>query len=359
MTSLSTNLEGLFNDCAQSPFRKTTNSEVFAEIHDDSSKDSGIDMNESFSPSLPMSFKDLLSREISQEAKKLDAPMNLRRAQFAEDCGSPRLSTKSSGATESPVQMLGHHSRRKHCTEAKRNGLKRKLIDAEIIDSPSKKTKMDFTSVQNNIISAMDKKESESSLVGDCSRSHCLPTVPGKQQDLKYITSETMADVLTGRMALPENTTYHVIDCRYPYEFEGGHIPGALNLHTQEKLSTFVNNYHKAVEKNNTILIFHCEFSSERGPKRARFLRNFDRQVNAENYPQLNFPEIYIMAGGYKDFFTQYAEECTPQAYTPMLHEDHKSDLRKFRSKSKSWSAGDKASPRTNRSMFRGLKLQY
>ena len=359
MTTLATNLEGLFNDCAQSYFCKTTNSEVLAEAHDDSSKDSGIDINAGFSPCLPTSFKGLFTGEINQEAKKLDAPMNLRRALFAEDTGSPRLRTKFIGATESPVQMLGHHSKRKHSREAKRNGLKRKLIDTEIIESPSKKVKMDFTSVQNNIISAMDKKESESSLVGDCSRSHCLPTVPGKQQDLKYITPETMADVLTGRMALPENTTYHVIDCRYPYEFEGGHIPGAMNLHTQEKLSTFVNNYHQAVEKKNTILIFHCEFSSERGPKRARFLRNFDRQVNAENYPQMNFPEIYIMAGGYKDFFTQYAEECTPQAYTPMLHEDHKSDLRKFRSKSKSWSAGDKASPRMKRSMFRGLKLEY
>ena len=333
--------------------------ETVAELADESSKDSGIDMNEAFSPSLPTSFKGLFTGELKQESKTLDAPMKLRRALFSEDCGSPALSTKYNCATDSPVQMLGRRSRRKHCTAAKRNGLKRKLIETDIVESPNKKVKMNFTRVQNNIISAMERKESESSLVGDCSRSHCLPTVSGKQQDLKYITPKTTADLISGKMVLPEDTTYKIIDCRYPYEFKGGHITGALNLHTQEKLSSFVKNYHQTTEKKNTILIFHCEFSSERGPKRARFLRNFDRQINAENYPQLNFPEIYVMAGGYKEFFAQHAEGCCPQAYTPMLHEDHKNDLRKFRSKSKSWSAGDKPSPRVNKSGLIGLRLEY
>ena len=359
MSSLATNLEDLFTDCVQCQLCKETVSKL-AEVYDESSKDSGIDMNDGYSPSLPTSFKGLFTAEIKQQDKKTPITPKLRRTLFAEDCGSPVLSTSYSTSTESPVQMHGHYSMRKHRRDAKIQGLKRKLSDTEIIESPSgKKVKMDFSRVQENIISAMDKKEAESSLVGDCSRSHSLPTIPGKQQDLKYITPETMADVLTGRIQLSDNSDYQVIDCRYPYEFEGGHIPGALNLHTQEKLCDFVKKYHEASDKKDTLLIFHCEFSSERGPKRARFLRNFDRQVNADNYPHLNFPEIYIMAGGYKDFFMQFPEECSPEGYTPMLHKDHKSDLKKFRSKSKSWTAGDRASPRMNRSRFPGLRLEY
>ncbi|CAG01259.1 unnamed protein product, partial [Tetraodon nigroviridis] len=50
-----------------------------------------------------------------------------------------------------------------------------------------------------------------------------LPTTDGKHQDLKYITSETMvAAVLERFHHLVERII--IIDCRYPYEFEGGHI---------------------------------------------------------------------------------------------------------------------------------------
>ncbi|WAR21370.1 MPIP2-like protein [Mya arenaria] len=44
---------------------------------------------------------------------------------------------------------------------------------------------------------------------------------------------------------------------------------------------------------------------------------------------------------------------CEPQTYKPMLHKDHAEDLRKFRSKSKSWAGEQRAS----RSGFRPLKF--
>jgi M-phase inducer phosphatase len=67
--------------------------------------------------------------------------------------------------------------------------------------------------------------------------------------------------------------SYKVIDCRYPYEFEGGHIRGALNLWTQEQIieelvSKKIETPSVAADgQKRNILIFHCEFSSERGPK--------------------------------------------------------------------------------------------
>lgn len=61
---------------------------------------------------------------------------------------------------------------------------------------------------------------------------------------------------------------------RYPYEYEGGHIRGAINIFTKEHLLKNFNDdkLGKKSPKNDNIdakrnvLIFHCEFSSERGP---------------------------------------------------------------------------------------------
>lgn len=61
----------------------------------------------------------------------------------------------------------------------------------------------------------------------------------------------------------PEISEYQIVDCRYPYEFEGGHIQGATNIYTEEGISELV----QRPASQPTVLIFHCEFSSERGPK--------------------------------------------------------------------------------------------
>lgn len=61
------------------------------------------------------------------------------------------------------------------------------------------------------------------------------------------------------------------------------------------------------------VLIFHCEFSSERGPKLSRFLRSQDRQMNKDCYPSLHYPELYLLDGGYKVYFeTEKVSICTP-----------------------------------------------
>ena len=193
------------------------------------------------------------------------------------------------------------------------------------------------STASHTIKTAFYKEDSTDDLIGDFNRPHSLPTVTGKHQDLKSITADTLAELLTG-IQLPD-IDYKIIDCRYPYEHVGGHIEGALNLHTQALLQEFLE--QSAI--GNTILIFHCEFSSERGPKRARFLRSLDRKMNTEHYPQLNFPEIYILDGGYKEFFYQYPDLCIPEDYIPMLHAEYKDELKKYRSSAKSWKASKKS----------------
>ncbi len=58
-----------------------------------------------------------------------------------------------------------------------------------------------------------------------------------------------------------------VIDCRFEYEFVGGHIRDAINVKTPEDLEEiFISSPPTSTNGEDLILIFHCEFSSVRGP---------------------------------------------------------------------------------------------
>ncbi|KAM8967201.1 M-phase inducer phosphatase 1 [Pelodytes ibericus] len=186
-------------------------------------------------------------------------------------------------------------------------------------------------------------------LIGDFSKAFLFPTVSGKHQELKYITPEMMILILNGKFT-PLIDRYVIIDCRYPYEYEGGHIKGAVNLHMElEVEDTFLKSPIKPSVSKRVILIFHCEFSSERGPRMCKFLREKDRDLN--EYPNLHYPELYILHGGYKDFFQKAQAYCDPQSYRPMHHEDFKEDLKKFRMKSRTW-----AGERSKRELYSRLK---
>lgn len=50
------------------------------------------------------------------------------------------------------------------------------------------------------------------------------------------------------------------------------------------------------------IIIFHCEFSMERGPRMYNYLRKLDREYNKKHYPYLAYPEIYLLGDGYSNF---------------------------------------------------------
>ncbi|XP_069052146.1 M-phase inducer phosphatase 1-B [Lepisosteus oculatus] len=177
-------------------------------------------------------------------------------------------------------------------------------------------------------------------LIGDFSKVYALPTVTGRHQDLKYITPETMGALLRGEFSsLVERCL--VVDCRYPYEFQGGHIRGALNLHDPDAAVQRLLRQPVAVRSpdRRVIVVLHCEFSSERAPRMCRLLRREDRSVN--DYPVLHYPELYILKGGYRDFFPLNKELCEPQAYCPMNSEDHREELLRFRTHSRSW-AGER-----------------
>ncbi|KAM4747752.1 M-phase inducer phosphatase 3 [Rhinophrynus dorsalis] len=250
--------------------------------------------------------------------EKIDRPM-LKRPVRPQDNETP-IKVKRRRSTSSPLQPEDEeniHPRRRGAS------LKKTLSLCDV-----------------DISQVLDEDYGRRHLIGDFSKVYALPTVTGRHQDLRYITAETLAALIHGQFSsLVEK--FFIIDCRYPYEYDGGHIQGALNLHIQEEvLDYFLKKpLVPSMEQKRIIMVFHCEFSSERGPKMCRFLREEDRAMN--EYPSLHYPELYLLKGGYKEFFPEYKELCEPQSYCPMHHQDYREELLKCRTKSKS-TAGDR-----------------
>lgn len=122
------------------------------------------------------------------------------------------------------------------------------------------------------------------------------------------ITHETLDRALAGEFDIP----MLVLDCRYSYEYDGGHIPGALRVGAVEMVRRlFADNVNSP---SRVAIVFHCEFSQERGPKAARYFRRLDRDHNIMRYPELTFPDVYILDGGYK----RYAEARPGTPYISM-----------------------------------------
>ncbi|XP_075732256.1 M-phase inducer phosphatase 1-B isoform X1 [Rhipicephalus microplus] len=192
-----------------------------------------------------------------------------------------------------------------------------------------------------SIMNALQKSTDDPDLIGDYTKPYALPLVKGKHDDLKMIRPSTLADVLRGKYDSVVDD-YMVIDCRYPFEFDGGHIQNAINLYSSEHIVSELLDKSASNTDSRRILVFHCEFSSERGPKLSRLLREKDRQMNEAQYPALKYPEIYVLEGGYKAFYNEFQDLCTPQGYIPMRHKNYEADLRLYRGMAKTEGAACK-----------------
>lgn len=154
-----------------------------------------------------------------------------------------------------------------------------------------------------------------------------IPQLPhfeldGEASALPRITKETMVDILEGTF----NHLYEklvIIDCRFEYEYEGGHITGAVNFNDKETLSAQLFDVEPT---SKALLVFHCEYSAHRAPLMAKFIRNKDRAVNADRYPALTYPEAYILDGGYSTFFKDHQDRCYPQNYVEMDAKEYAMD---------------------------------
>uniref|UniRef100_A0A914Z6P7 protein-tyrosine-phosphatase n=1 Tax=Panagrolaimus superbus TaxID=310955 RepID=A0A914Z6P7_9BILA len=231
-------------------------------------------------------------------------------------------SSQSSLPAESPVSRKCSRNEEKKCSRKRRL---RSSLTQEMLENPTKRLRPQF-----------QRAFSTGSSPDATTTKYSLKVVNRiRSTDIAFgrIDSKYLADLIN-KMGDEFYEQYILIDCRYPFEYNGGHIKGAINLYDPELLrstfypkneSTFQNIHAKKP-------IFYCEFSSVRGPNMANALRELDRELNHDNYPHIDYTEIYVLSEGYRHFYENSNVQtfCEPASYIPMSCEKYLKELRKY-----------------------------
>ncbi|XP_067114946.1 cell division cycle 25 homolog d [Osmerus mordax] len=223
----------------------------------------------------------------------------------------------------------------------------------------------------------------EHCLTGDFCKPLVLPVERVDHQNLHCISADTVAALLRGQYR-DTVEDFLIVDCRYPYEYQGGHIKGAVNLHTKAQIQGALMQVPVLVQLSSSgrtpagppggdqdpgglagavwreggqtgsmtspqpgspmtegssprkLIVFHCEFSTERGPRLCGYLRELDRVLHSSVYPLLFYPEVYLLDQGYKHFYCCHTDLCEPRGYVPMRHRDYREQLCRSRNRARS-----------------------
>jgi len=168
-------------------------------------------------------------------------------------------------------------------------------------------------------------------------RPHSCITITDEPAPSKYLTVSEVADLIDGEpiLKMGENSIKFsrvcIVDARYAYEFDGGHIKGALNIPKEDDVSwqtklkeEFFNGNQLNENSVKTVVVMHCEFSSKRGPALFHWFRKYDRELN--KYPDLFYPHLYIMKNGYSRFYNTFAKEAKRDVFGPVRSYRHEND---------------------------------
>jgi hypothetical protein len=60
----------------------------------------------------------------------------------------------------------------------------------------------------------------------------------------------------------------------------------------------------------------------------AAQLRAHDRNIHKTCYPMLHYPQVFVIEGGYRDFYEKYPDLCS-EHYVPMLAAEHHEEMEK------------------------------
>ena len=235
---------------------------------DESSRDSGIDMCSPISTALDFQDTNMVSMDTESMSMDIaafgdDTPMDIAPMDTTPLCHMPSVDIAPMDTTplcHMPSVMTPRRSIKSRVRGSR--GPRRRLFQAvtEVTASPIKQCNV--VSERSNLFTAERSSEdaiksaldSGDDLVGDFTRSYRLPTIPGKHDDLKSITVDTMSDILNS-----QDISYTLIDCRYPYEYAGGHIQGALNLWNHDMIRDFYSSHQGAAPGHASIPVTRAQ----------------------------------------------------------------------------------------------------
>lgn len=93
-----------------------------------------------------------------------------------------------------------------------------------------------------------------------------LPCLASDELDsLPRISGTTLVDVLNGDYDHLYDDKV-IVDCRFEYEYTGGHINGAVNYCDKDLLGQRLFTSESANITSKTLVILHCEYSAHRAP---------------------------------------------------------------------------------------------
>ncbi|XP_064498177.1 M-phase inducer phosphatase 2-like isoform X1 [Pseudopipra pipra] len=176
----------------------------------------------------PCSTSSLLSDATMPQGTENVLTMRMTRKEEAElrrgKCNKCRqLFCSPSGTSRAirPILKQGHPCDGDTPVKAKQHRRVASTPREEVLLEPEEGLQHSRSAQHEEIRSLPDSNDQE--LIGDFSKAHLLPTVKGKDPSLKYISPDTLVAVLTGQWSSFIESSI-TVDCRYPYEYEGGHI---------------------------------------------------------------------------------------------------------------------------------------
>jgi len=125
-------------------------------------------------------------------------------------------------------------------------------------------------------------------------------------QPMLKVTPRTLVDLILGQKYQAIDH-FVIIDCRFEFEYNGGHILNAINIQKKEEIEQMFWQNRALVKRGKKIsIIFHCEFSRERGPETWRWFTKLDAKSNG--YLSRTYRDCYILQSGYRALWKQFKD---------------------------------------------------
>jgi len=115
---------------------------------------------------------------------------------------------------------------------------------------------------------------------------------------ISRISAEQLASLLRPAASSVPNSSILIVDVRDD-DYEGGHIPDALNIPS----NLFYRSFHKidAAAKGKQQIIFHCMKSQMRGPTAAnQYIQHLARRASDNQAADQQTPTVYVLTDGFE-----------------------------------------------------------